>query len=91
MLNPRDADAVTDPARCHTRADRDDLADRFMAKCPRKIARQLATSLVHIGVAKAASVDLDEHLVWSRLRGLSLFEFPTAVGGGDNGCSHRKY
>jgi hypothetical protein len=39
MLNPGNADAVADPARCHTRADCDDLADRFMAKCTRKIAR----------------------------------------------------
>jgi hypothetical protein len=39
MLNPRNADAVADPACCHTRADCDDLADWFMAKYTRKIAR----------------------------------------------------
>jgi hypothetical protein len=39
MLNPRYANAVADPARCHTRADRDDLANRFMAKRTGKIAR----------------------------------------------------
>jgi len=90
MLNPGNADAVADPARCHTRADCDDLTDRFMAKSTRKIAWKLSTSLVHIGVAQAASMDLDENLAWSRLRRLYLFNFPPTVGGGDDSCSHRK-
>ena len=90
MLNPRNADTVADPTRCHARADCDDLADRFMAKRARKITGKLSTRLVDIGVTQAARVDLDEHLAWSRLRGLCLFNFPPAVGGGDDCCSHRK-
>jgi hypothetical protein len=39
MLNPGNADAVAGPARCHARADRDDLTDRFMAERTRKITR----------------------------------------------------
>ena len=91
VLNPGNADPVADPPRCHAGADCDDLADRFMAKSTRKITRKLSTSLVHISVAQAASMDLDENLAWSRLRGLCLFNFPPAVGGGDDSCSHRKY
>jgi hypothetical protein len=39
MLNPGNTDAIARPARCHTKADCDDLADRFMAKRTRKITR----------------------------------------------------
>jgi hypothetical protein len=39
MLNPGNADAVAGPARCHTKADGDDLADGFMAQRTRKITR----------------------------------------------------
>jgi hypothetical protein len=39
MLNPGNTDAIAGPARCHTKADCDDLTDWFMAKRTRKITR----------------------------------------------------
>ena len=87
-LDPRHADAVSDPTRADTRPDTDDLAHRLMTKRARKRTGQLASRLMDVGVADATCVNLDQHLSWPRLGGRHFLNFPPRIDRRNDCGSH---
>src|SRR3989441_3350446 len=87
-LNPRHSDAVSDAARSDTGPDGDDLSDGLVPKNARERSRQLAIRLMHVRVAQPAGANLDQHLVWTRIRCGNVFDFPSGFDGGNNRSLH---
>jgi hypothetical protein len=46
---------------------------------------------VYIGVAQTAGLNLDDHLIRTRLGCLPLLDFPLAIDGRDDGCFHSEF
>jgi hypothetical protein len=43
---------------------------------------------MHVGVANAAGVHLDQHLIRAGIGRFDFSDFPPAASGGDDGCFH---
>ena len=78
-LPPRYADAVPHLAARDRRADGDDLTDRLVTEYPWKRPREFASRLMHIRVANAAGLDLEDDLCRSRLWRWHVLDDPCAI------------
>jgi len=87
-LKPGHTDAVADAPRSDTGPSGDDLSDGLVPKDARERSRQLAIRLMHVRVAQPAGVNLDQHLIGTRIRCRNVFDFPSGFDGWNNRSSH---
>jgi hypothetical protein len=85
---PTHTDSVADLTRRYARADLDDFADGLVAKHARKLQPKQTMGKLDVGVAQAAGVNLNNHLIRTGFGCLPLFDFPLAVNGWDDCCFH---
>jgi hypothetical protein len=88
LLVPTHTNTITDFARTYTSPDLDDFADGFVAKNAGKLQPKQTMGKMHVGVAQAAGLNLDNNLIRTGFGRLPLFDFPLAVNGRDNCCFH---
>ena len=90
FLNPANADAVSDFAGSDAGAELDDLADGLMSEDARELQWDQAVREVNVGVAEAAGVDLNDHLIGAGLGGFPLLYLPLTVYRRNDCCFHEE-
>src|ERR1041384_1568752 len=78
-LNPCGTHAVADLSRGDIGSHGNDLADGLVAEDSGEWSGQVSERLMYVGVADAACMHLDEHLIRSGLRLRNIFDLPRTV------------